>query len=205
VRDTSLRVPPGQSGIVIGARVFSRRGTDKDDRGRSITDAEIAKLRIDQEDEIRIVRESALNRVKELLIGERSSVRMADERKKDAWLSPGDTITDVLIAEVPRRKWRDIRVENATKQTRIEATLAAAEEQASLIKTVFEEKIGRLKKGDELPPGVFKMVKVYVATSASCRSATRWPAATATRASSRASSPRRTCRTCPTATPSSWC
>ncbi len=164
VRDTSLRVPPGQSGIVIGARVFSRRGTDKDDRGRSITDAEIAKLRIDQEDEIRIVRESALNRVKELLIGERSSVRMADERKKDAWLSPGDTITDALIAEVPRRKWRDIRVENAAKQTRIEATLAAAEEQASLIKTVFEEKIGRLKKGDELPPGVFKMVKVYVAT-----------------------------------------
>ena len=164
VRDTSLRVPPGQSGIVIGARVFSRRGTDKDDRGRSITDAEIAKLRIDQEDEIRIVRESALNRVRELLIGERASVRMADERKKDAWLSPGDTITEEHLAEVPRRKWRDIRVENPAKQTRIETMLAAAEEQASLIKTVFEEKIGRLKKGDELPPGVFKMVKVYVAT-----------------------------------------
>ena len=126
VRDTSLRVPPGQSGIVIGARVFSRRGTDKDDRGRSITDAEIAKLRLDQEDEIRIVRESALNRVKELLIGERSSVRMADERKKDAWLSPATRSPTTLIGEVPRRKWRDIRVENAAKQTRIEAMLAAA-------------------------------------------------------------------------------
>ena len=164
VRDTSLRVPPGQSGIVIGARVFSRRGTDKDDRGRSITDAEIAKLRLDQEDEIRIVRDSALNRVKELLIGERSSVRMADERKKDAWLNPGDTINDQTFVDVPRRKWRDIRVESAAKQTRLEGILAAAEEQASLIKTVFEEKIARLKKGDELPPGVFKMVKVYVAT-----------------------------------------
>jgi DNA-directed RNA polymerase subunit beta len=89
---------------------------------------------------------------------------MADERKKDAWLNPGDTITEEHLAEVPRRKWRDIRVENPAKQTRIETMLAAAEEQASLIKTVFEEKIGRLKKGDELPPGVFKMVKVYVAT-----------------------------------------
>ncbi len=146
VRDTSLRVPPGQSGIVIGARVFSRRGTDKDDRGRSITDGEIAKLRIDQEDEIRIVRE------------------LADERRKDPWLNPGDEISEQILADVPRRKWRDIRVENTAKQTRIESILAAAEEQASLIKTVFEEKIGRLKKGDELPPGVFKMVKVYVAT-----------------------------------------
>jgi len=164
VRDTSLRVPPGQSGIVIGARVFSRRGTDKDDRGRSITDAEVAKLRLDQEDEIRIVRESALNRVRELMLGERSSVRMADERRKDAWLEPGGTISEAVLTEIPRRKWRDIRVENAQKQTRIESILAAAEEQASLIKTVFEEKIGRLKKGDELPPGVFKMVKVYVAT-----------------------------------------
>src|SRR4030095_9906935 len=89
---------------------------------------------------------------------------MADERKKDAWLNPGDTISEQTLVDVPRRKWRDIRVESAAKQTRLEAILAAAEEQASLIKTVFEEKIARLKKGDELPPGVFKMVKVYVAT-----------------------------------------
>jgi DNA-directed RNA polymerase subunit beta len=163
VRDTSLRVPPGESGTVIGARVFSRKGIDKDDRARTIEDAEIAKLRLDQEDEIRIVRESALNRARDLLIGERSSVRMADERRKDAWLEPGDEITAEKIEEIPRRKWRDIRVERGEVMTRIEEILAAAEEQASLIKTVFDEKIARLKKGDELPPGVFKMVKVYVA------------------------------------------
>jgi DNA-directed RNA polymerase subunit beta len=163
VRDTSLRVPPGESGTVIGARVFSRKGIDKDDRARTIEDAEIAKLRLDQEDEIRIVRESALNRARDLLIGERSSVRMADERRKDAWLEPGDEITPESIEEIPRRKWRDIRVEKGEVMTRIEEILAAAEEQASLIKTVFDEKIARLKKGDELPPGVFKMVKVYVA------------------------------------------
>ncbi|MFQ5699879.1 MAG: DNA-directed RNA polymerase subunit beta, partial [Myxococcota bacterium] len=163
VRDTSLRVPPGQTGIVIGARVFSRKGVDKDERAKTIEDAEIAKLRLDQEDEIRIVRESALNRVRELLIGQTSSARIADERRRDPWLSPGDRVTEASLDEIPRRKWRDIRIEDATKAARIEELLAAAEEQASLIKTVFDEKIARLKKGDELPPGVFKMVKVYVA------------------------------------------
>ena len=163
VRDTSLRVPPGQSGIVIGARVFSRRGTDQDERARSIADAEIDGLRLDQEDEIRIVRESALNRIRELMLGERSSVRMADERKKEAWLEPGDAIGAEQLDEIPRRKWRDIRLEDESKTQRIEEILARAEEQATLIKTVFDEKIARLQKGDELPPGVFKMVKVYVA------------------------------------------
>jgi DNA-directed RNA polymerase subunit beta len=164
VRDTSLRVPPGQSGTVVGARVFSRRGTDQDERARSIADAEIDKLRLDQEDEIRIVRESALNRIRELMIGERSSVRMADERKKQAWLEPGDAVTAEILDEIPRRKWRDLRLEDPGKTQRLEEMLARAEEQATLIKTVFDEKIARLQKGDELPPGVFKMVKVYVAT-----------------------------------------
>ncbi len=164
VRDTSLRVPPGQSGIVIGARVFSRRGTDKDDHSQGLTDQEIAKLRLDQEDEIRIVRESALNRVRDLLIGERSSVQLGDERRSETWLEVGDTISAESFARIPRRKWRDVRVDDAGKMGQVEALLSGAEEQATVIKAVFEEKIGRLKKGDELPPGVFKMVKVYVAT-----------------------------------------
>jgi DNA-directed RNA polymerase subunit beta len=163
VRDTSLRVPPGVGGTVIGARVFSRKGIDKDDRARSIADAEITKLRLDQEDEIRIVRESALNRVRDLLIGEESTLRIADERRKQAWLEPGDRITEESLTEIPRRKWKDLRIVNPSRMQRIEELLSTAEEQASLIKTVFDEKIARLKKGDELPPGVFKMVKVYVA------------------------------------------
>ena len=163
VRDTSLRVPPGVSGTVIGARVFSRKGIDKDDRAQTIEDAEISKLRIDQEDEIRIVREAALNRIRELLIDHICKVRMADERRKEPWLEPGARITVEALDEIPRRKWRDIRVEDESHQRRIEEILSTAEEQASLIKAVFEEKISRFKKGDELSPGVFKMVKVYLA------------------------------------------
>ena len=163
VRDTSLRVPPGVTGTVIGARVFSRRGVEKDDRAQTVADAEVSKLRIDQEDEIRIVRESALGRVRELMINKNSTVRMADERRREAWLNPGDQITEEILAEIPRRKWRDIKISDSRTMSRIEELLATAEEQASLIKTVFEEKITRLKTGDELPPGVFRMVKVYVA------------------------------------------
>jgi DNA-directed RNA polymerase subunit beta len=163
VRDTSLRVPPGVSGTVIGARVFSRKGIDKDDRAQTIADHEISKLRLDQEDEIRIVRESALNRVRDLLIGQTSSVRLADERRKDPWIEAGSRIDEATLEQIPRRKWRDLRVEDATTMQRVERLLSQAEEQAALIKTVFDEKIARLKKGDELPPGVFKMIKVYVA------------------------------------------
>ena len=163
VRDTSLRVPPGVTGTVIGARVFSRRGVDKDERAQSIADQEIAKLRVDQEDEIRIVRESALNGVRELLVGQQSSARMADERRKEPWLSPGDEITEEILTKIPRRKWKDIRIQAGQLMERIDGIFAQAEEQAALIKTVFDEKISRLKKGDELPPGVFKMIKVYVA------------------------------------------
>jgi DNA-directed RNA polymerase subunit beta len=163
VRDTSLRVPPGVSGTVIGARVFSRRGIEKEERAQTVAGGEIAKLQLDQEDEIRIVRESALGRLRDILIGQTSSIHMADERRKEPWLEPGMRIRAEVLDEMPRRKWRDVRVEDSAIQEKIDALLAGAEEQAALIKTVFDEKIGRLKKGDELPPGVFKMIKVYVA------------------------------------------
>src|SRR5262249_21076894 len=93
VRDSSLRVPPGVWGIVIGAQVFSRRGVEKDERARAIEEQEIDHLRKDQEDEIRIIRESALARVRELLTGKQAANRVGDERRKEVWLSPGDPIT----------------------------------------------------------------------------------------------------------------
>jgi DNA-directed RNA polymerase subunit beta len=163
VRDTSLRVPPGVAGTVIGAQVFSRRGVEKDDRARAIEEADIDRLRKDQEDETRIVRESALNKVRELLLGKKAANRLADERKKTEWLKPGDTITAEILDEVPRRKWREIQVSDARLQERLDKVLQNSDERANLIKAVFDEKIARLRKGDELPPGVFKMVKVYVA------------------------------------------
>jgi DNA-directed RNA polymerase subunit beta len=163
VRDTSLRVPPGVSGIVIGAQVFSRRGVEKDERARAIEEQEIDRLRKDQEDEVRIIRESALARVRELLTGRSAANRVGDERRKEVWLQPGDAITAEVLAQIPQRRWKDIQVSDARVQDQVERIFQNIEERSGVIKTVFDEKIARLKKGDELPPGVFKMVKVYVA------------------------------------------
>jgi len=163
VRDTSLRVPPGVAGIVIGAQVFSRRGVEKDERARAIEEQEIERLRKDQEDETRIIRESALLRVRELLTGKSAANRVGDERRKEVWLDTGDAITDEKLDLVPQRRWKDIQVTDARVQDQVERIFQNIEERAGVIKAVFDEKISRLKKGDELPPGVFKMVKVYVA------------------------------------------
>ena len=163
VRDTSLRVPPGVTGTIIGAQVFSRRGVEKDERAKALEEAEIERLRKDQEDEIRIIRKSAFNRVRELIVGKQAANRVADERKDIQWLASGDSITEDIIREIPDRRWREIQVTDAKTQENVDRVFHHVEEQAMVIKAVFDEKIARLKKGDELPPGVFKMVKVYVA------------------------------------------
>jgi len=163
VRDTSLRVPPGVSGTVIGAQVFSRRGVEKDERARILEEQEIERLRKDQEDEIRIIRTSAFSKVRELITGKSTANRVADERKGIEWLAAGATVSPEVLAEIPDRKWREIQVTDARVQDQVDRIFESVEGQASVIKAVFDEKIARLKKGDELPPGVFKMVKVYVA------------------------------------------
>jgi DNA-directed RNA polymerase subunit beta len=163
VRDTSLRVPPGVAGIVIGAQVFSRRGVEKDERARAIEEQEIERLRKDQEDETRIIRESALLRVRELMVGKSAANRVGDERRKEVWLDTGEPITNEKLDQIPQRRWKDVQVTDARVQDQIERIFQNIDERAGVIKAVFDEKISRLKKGDELPPGVFKMVKVYVA------------------------------------------
>jgi DNA-directed RNA polymerase subunit beta len=163
VRDTSLRVPPGVAGTVIGAQVFSRRGVEKDERARAIEDAEVERLRKDQEDEIGIIRDNALSKVSELLLGKKAANRVADDRRGEVWVETGETLTREKLDAVPLRRRKDVQITDGATQERIDRVFASLEEQSSVIKAVFDEKIARLKKGDELPPGVFKMVKVYVA------------------------------------------
>jgi DNA-directed RNA polymerase subunit beta len=160
VRDTSLRVPPGVSGTVIGAQVFSRRGVEKDERARAIEEQEIERLRKDQEDEIRIIRDSAMNKVRELAAGKRAANRIADERRNVTWVDAKETITAEILDEIPKRRWKELQVSEDRVQDQLDRIFHSIDEQAGVIKAVFDEKIARLRKGDELPPGVFKMVKV---------------------------------------------
>jgi DNA-directed RNA polymerase subunit beta len=163
VRDTSLRVPPGVAGIVIGAQVFSRRGVEKDERARAIEEAESERLRKDQEDEIKIIRDNAHGKIAELVVGKKAANRVADDRRGEVWLEAGETIVAERLSGVPIRRWREVQVTDTATQERVDRAFGRFEEQANVIRAVFDERVARLKKGDELPPGVFKMVKVYVA------------------------------------------
>ena len=99
----------------------------------------------------------------ELLLGKKAANRVADDRRGEVWLEAGDTLTREKLDAVPLRRRKDIQVTDGATQERVDRIFASLDEQSNVIKTVFDEKIARLKKGDELPPGVFKMVKVYVA------------------------------------------
>ena len=132
VRDTSLRVPPGVAGTVIGAQVFSRRGVEKDERARAIEEDEIERLRKDQEDEIRIIRESALRKVRELL---RRQARRRTASATSAQGAAGSTRATRSRArcstQIPQRRWqRGPGRRRARRRSRSTAIFASVEEQA---------------------------------------------------------------------------
>ncbi len=160
VRDSSLRVPPGVTGTVINAKVFSRKGVDKDERAKDIENQEEAKLLKDQNDEIKILKDSAYKRVKRMFHGKATTAKLVDDKGK-VLLNKGQEINDALLDEIPEKYWPEIAAGGV--EEKVTKILENFNEQKELVKLVFGEKISRLKKGDELPPGVIKMVKVYVA------------------------------------------
>jgi len=162
VRDTSLRVPPGVEGVVIGARVFSRKGLDKDARTEFIEQTEIDKLLKDQNDEIRIIRDSAQSKLARLLNGQTVSVPVKDRDGKTL-LPKGRKITDKALESIPFSLWREISLDDEDAESKVNETVRRLGEREEIIKTVFADKIEKLKRGDDLPPGVIKMVKVYIA------------------------------------------
>lgn len=162
VRDTSLRVPPGVEGTVINVRIFSRKGLGKDERSKAIEDEEIIRLRKDQHDEIRILQDGALKRLKKLLVGRKLANRLSDDSRK-MLLTKGKEITDEDLDQLPMSYWSEIRVDNPSAEAELDRIVESTSGQVKLIKELFEDKIEKLRGGDELPPGVIKMVKVFVA------------------------------------------
>ncbi|MEL6338592.1 MAG: DNA-directed RNA polymerase subunit beta [Myxococcota bacterium] len=162
VRDTSLRVPPGVVGTVIGAQVFARKGIDKDERAQQIEEEEETRLLKDQNDEIKIVKESARRKIAALLRGKALEQRLVDDHG-EVLLEKGAAVTVEALEDIRDRYLMELRVGDSEAESKIESILDAVEERVALIKMRFGDKIARLKKGDELAPGVIKMVKVYVA------------------------------------------
>ena len=159
VRDSSLRVPPGVAGIVINARIFSRKGTDKDERAQSIEDAEKIRLERMRDEEIKILRDSFFRQIKKQLVNGTTTGKLVDDKGK-VLLSKGQVIEDAQLDEIPRKYWGELPVEGSEE---LGAKLLELEEIIRVREDHFRDKIDRLSKGDELPPGVIKMVKVYIA------------------------------------------
>jgi len=164
VRDTSLRVPPGVIGVVIGARVFARKGTEKDERAQAIEDAEKEMLLLNKRDEVKVISEAYYNKMKELLVGKTTASRLVDDKGK-VLLPKGEKITLEMLAEVPQRYWHEIQLDSGDGkiEEQLEQLAAKREEDVFNIEQQYSEKISKLTKGDELPPGVIKLVKVYLA------------------------------------------
>lgn len=163
VRDTSLTVPPGVEGTVIGAKVFSRKGSDKDVRTELIEKAEEDKLRKDEQDEIRIIRNSALGKLKRLLLDKTLAVKLEDA-EGTLILAKGKKISEEALNLLPTSRWGSISVsDEGETDDKVNQILETLNRQIDLIQSVFDDKVQKLKRGDDLPPGVIKMVKVYIA------------------------------------------
>ncbi|MCY1066839.1 DNA-directed RNA polymerase subunit beta [Nannocystis sp. RBIL2] len=162
VRDTSLRLPPGVSGIVIDARVFARKSVEKDTRAQQIEDAEREKLMQDRRDNVAIVSDGYYNRMKEILVGKTTAAKLVDDAGREL-ITAGVVLTEANLADVPRGEWGRFSLTTAEDTEVVEALARRLEKDLDEIETIYREKIAKLTKGDELPPGVIKMVKVYVA------------------------------------------
>ncbi|MFQ5692285.1 MAG: DNA-directed RNA polymerase subunit beta, partial [Nitrospinota bacterium] len=164
VRDTSLTVPPGVEGTVVDVKVFSRRGVDKDSRAVSIEESEVAKIEKDYQDEIRIVEEERDKRTRGLMARRSVVSRVVDPRTGKTFLSKGATVEAALLEDLPVRTFNAVKAAMPEElRERIEEIDEAAKDQIHYLQTMMEEKIAKLRKGNELPPGVIKLVKVYVA------------------------------------------
>jgi DNA-directed RNA polymerase subunit beta len=156
VRDTSLKLPPGVTGTVVDVRVFSRRGVDKDERAMAIERAEIERLAKDRDDEKAIQERSFLNRLREKLLGRKATGGFKG-------IKAGTLIDEDVLAEHPRGAWRHIGVQDDAVMAEIETLKREFDAAIGRLQARFDSKVEKLQRGDELPPGVMKMVKVFIA------------------------------------------
>ena len=162
VRDTSLRVPSGVYGTVIDAQVYSREGADRDERLQAIIEEKRRKLEKDLAVEQNVIRNNALSKLKTVLVGKTTTSVLLNEDGTQKLLSKGQNITDADLETIPFELLNYIPLESDLEY-QVARIIDGARNQLDAVKMVFSEKFDRLKKGDELPPGVIKMVKVYVA------------------------------------------
>jgi DNA-directed RNA polymerase subunit beta len=156
VRDTSMRMPPGTYGTVVEGRVFNRHGVEKDERAMAIEREEIERLAKDRDDEQAILDRNVYGRLADMIDGKVAAAGPKGFKK-------GTTITRDIMTEYPRSQWWQFAVEDEKQQGELEALRGQYDESKKLLEARFMDKVEKVQRGDEMPPGVMKMVKVFVA------------------------------------------
>ncbi len=163
VKDASLYVPPGIEGIVVDVKIFSRKSVEKDERLKSIENEDFMRIQRDHQDELRIIEEEKYKKIRKLLLGKPVRVDILDPESGEILLKKKQKITKELLGQIPNETIRNIVLNDEEDQEKIDRIDAFTKEQIDILQTIYDEKAGRLRRGDELPPGVIKLVKVFVA------------------------------------------
>jgi DNA-directed RNA polymerase subunit beta len=156
VRDTSLRLPPGAYGTIVEVRVFNRHGVDKDERALQIEREEVERLARDRDDELAILERNIYSRLKTLIMGKTAV-------KGPKGIRSGSTIDDELLGTLSRGQWWQLALAEEAEAKDVEALHDQFEAQKRALDHRFDDKVEKVRRGDDLPPGVMKMVKVFVA------------------------------------------
>jgi DNA-directed RNA polymerase subunit beta len=161
VKDTSLRVPPGIDGIVIDAKVFARRGTEKDERTQAIELSEIAVLERNRDDELNTLELIAREQIERIAIGKKLAAPL--KKGKKMYGVKDDVVTEGMFADISAAQLETLVLDDAEATEKAHDVLERYRQQCDRVREIFETSLQRFERGDELPPGVIKMVKVYVA------------------------------------------
>jgi DNA-directed RNA polymerase subunit beta len=162
VRDASLKVPPGIEGTIVDVKIFSRKGVEKDVRAKEIEEYEISRLEKNIKDEVRILTEERNKKVRDHLVGKKVSSSVKSRTGQEL-LKAGDVIEEATLERLTRQEILRLPVDERRLIDAVEIVYKKTDSHIEVLHRVNEERIGLLQKGDELPPGVIKLVKVYVA------------------------------------------
>jgi DNA-directed RNA polymerase subunit beta len=165
VRDASLYCPPGIEGTIVDVKIFCRKGAEKDERHKAIEATQVAKLEKNLSDEIRILTDERLKRLSDLLGGQSLLADLHDERTNKRLLTKGTELTREILEKISTRNLKRLRLSDKDPLLieKIDEVEEMTSRQIDVLRKITDEKVGKLKKGDELPPGVIKLVKVYIA------------------------------------------
>ena len=163
VKESCLYVPPGIEGTVLDVRIFSRKGTEKDDRAKNIEEEDIQKLQRDLEEEVRIAKEEKFSKLRALLVGQIVSEDVKDSKTKEVVCSKGKKLAEKQLERVKDDYLMRIKLEDTTAREKLESANNDFNHYIRYLELRYDEMVDRLKRGDELPPGVNKVVKTYIA------------------------------------------